>query len=386
VVVDRDHKPSRAGEGDAEPPRPSRPVRLPIGAGLRPRLKKRNLVITLLSSAALAGAAGTSWLRYGGDTSSVAPLPVRAETDGPAVEEGMQDSQEPPAAGFPTARPWSSIRSWVYWLDGPRLDEIATSGFELAVIDYSRDGSAAGEFSTAEIEALRHAGCQRRVLAYLSIGEAEHYRFYWQPGWKAGSPDWIVAQDPDWEGNYWVRYWDPAWQQLIISQYLERIIAQGFDGVYLDRVDAYEEGFARGHEPEMVDFVRAIATYARSKSPLGADFGVLVQNAEALGAKYPDYVALLTGIAREEVYVEATNQPTTASARARVQADLDRFLQHSRGPLVLTVDYADRPERVRECYERARAKGYVPYVTTVDLDRMRVNPGFDPVCQPASFR
>lgn len=48
---------------------------------------------------------------------------------------------------------------------------------------------------------------------------------------------------PHWAGNSKVEYWDPAWQAVIFGSaeaYLDRILAAGFDGVYLDIIDAYE--------------------------------------------------------------------------------------------------------------------------------------------------
>ena len=45
-----------------------------------------------------------------------------------------------------------------------------------------------------------------------------------------------------WVGNFAVQYWGPEWQHILFGtpeSYLERILARGFDGVYLDRVDAF---------------------------------------------------------------------------------------------------------------------------------------------------
>jgi uncharacterized protein (TIGR01370 family) len=185
----------------------------------------------------------------------------------PFVQDERREGTMPASINEPR-RPWDQVNNWVYWLDGPDLEEIGHSAFELAVIDYSADGSAAQEFTRDEIEGLRCNGCQRRILAYLSIGEAEDYRFYWQDTWRPGNPAWIIAENADWQGNYLVAFWDPEWQQLVF-RYLDRIIEQDFDGVYLDRVDAYTDEHASGHEQDMVDFVLALAQHARGRSPLG---------------------------------------------------------------------------------------------------------------------
>lgn len=267
--------------------------------------------------------------------------------------------------------PWRKVQSWAYWLDHPDLAHLGASRFDLLVIDPSADGSAARTFTARQIGMLRRAAPQRRVVAYLSIGQAESYRGYWQRTWRPGSPDWLGAQDPAWPGNYWVKYWQPAWQALVF-QSLAAIVAAGFDGVYLDRVDAYQEGYAAGHEEDMVQFVANLARSARARASLGADFGVIVQNAEELIGDHADYGRFVTGISREEVYVQATDSPTSQAARVEAQRYLDLFYQ--RGGLVLTVDYASQPDLVCSAYQLSRARGYVPYVTDVRLDRLPRDP------------
>jgi cysteinyl-tRNA synthetase len=122
------------------------------------------------------------------------------------------------------------------------LDSLASLGFDLIVMDYEDDG---GAYTSAEISTLKQKS-GAILLAYMSIGEAEDYRFYWQKDWssKRNRPDWIEGENPDWKGNYLVRYWEDAWQQIIFgtdSSYLDAIISQGFDGVYLDKIDSYED-------------------------------------------------------------------------------------------------------------------------------------------------
>jgi len=100
-------------------------------------------------------------------------------------------------------------------------------------------------FTGAEVEALRSKanGGKRLVVCYMSIGEAEDYRYYWKNSWKRGDPEWLYKENPDWEGNYKVKYWMDEWKQIIFGEenaYLDKILDSGFDGVYLDIIDAFE--------------------------------------------------------------------------------------------------------------------------------------------------
>jgi len=97
------------------------------------------------------------------------------------------------------------VNSWLYQLQEINIDSIAASSYDLVVIDYSSDGSANGEFTSSQIQQLKNSG--KIVLSYMSIGEAEDYRYYWQPGWTEGNPSWLGPTNPDWDGNYKVRYW-----------------------------------------------------------------------------------------------------------------------------------------------------------------------------------
>lgn len=140
---------------------------------------------------------------------------------------------------------WADVAEWAVQLQPARkqsraqyLAALGASGYDLALIDYSFDGGADAEYTPEEIAALK-AQLNGKLLAYLSIGEAEDYRWYWNPSWRPGAPAWLGDENPDWKGNYKVHYWDPEWQ-AIIMQYLDKIVAQGFDGVYLDLVDAYQ--------------------------------------------------------------------------------------------------------------------------------------------------
>lgn len=97
----------------------------------------------------------------------------------------------------------------------------------------------------AEVSSLKNKanGGTRLVLCYMSIGEAENYRYYWQTEWNSSKPSWLEKENPLWKGNYKVRYWTSEWKQIMygnVNAYLDKVLFAQFDGVYLDIIDAYE--------------------------------------------------------------------------------------------------------------------------------------------------
>ena len=123
------------------------------------------------------------------------------------------------------------------------LEGIRDTNYDIVLIDLFDDGGAA--LSREDVDSLRvkKNGGMRLVIAYMSIGEAEDYRYYWKPEWSVNPPAWMETENANWEGNYEVRYWDPDWQLIIYGNddlYLKRTIDAGFNGVYLDIIDAFE--------------------------------------------------------------------------------------------------------------------------------------------------
>ncbi|WP_320174878.1 MJ1477/TM1410 family putative glycoside hydrolase [Maridesulfovibrio sp.] len=175
--------------------------------------------------------------------------------------------------------PHIKINSWAYQLQGPKIATLAESPYDLLVIDYSKDGSDKNRFSAKEISVLHKFN--KTVLCYFSIGEAEDYRFYWQKEWKDNPPRFLGEENPDWAGNFKVKYWREDWWEKGLRPYLDRIIEAGFDGVYLDIVDAYwfwhEQGIdVRNTADDMVKLIKRIGDYTRTKA--GKNFIICPQN------------------------------------------------------------------------------------------------------------
>ncbi|MEA1877482.1 MAG: endo alpha-1,4 polygalactosaminidase [Bacteroidota bacterium] len=144
----------------------------------------------------------------------------------------------------------TSVRNFLYILNQKVFTEhsdfiqaVSATDYDLLIMDlYGENGIS---YTSEEINQLKQKvnGGTRLLICYLSIGEAEDYRYYWQSDWSKNSPDWLGKENPKWDGNYKVRYWHDEWKEIILGQensYLSKILSAGFDGVYLDIIDAFE--------------------------------------------------------------------------------------------------------------------------------------------------
>ncbi|WP_412030281.1 MJ1477/TM1410 family putative glycoside hydrolase [Deinococcus yunweiensis] len=268
-----------------------------------------------------------------------------------------------PEAGTRAQR-LSQAHTWGYQLTGygdARLRAVGGSAFDLVVIDAVDDDGVA--WTSAQLRAAAARPGRARLLAgYLSIGAAEDYRPYWQARWTSAPPAWLLQEDPDWPGSYAVAYWMPEWQTLMLRQ-LDQVIEAGFDGVYLDLVDAYETTPERPTaRADMVTWVCRIAAHARQRDP---HFLIIPQNAAEL-IRDPGYAPCVDALGSEETFVYAMNRPTEAARQQALLADY--ALWKADGKPVFAVDYADIPALVSQTYARARAAGVVPYVTVREAD------------------
>jgi cysteinyl-tRNA synthetase len=309
------------------------------------------------------------------------------------------------------------VSHWLYLLDvnlePEMVARIAASEYDMVVLDFIPSEENNTDYPMAKvIDQLHNAPHPKLVMAYIDTGQAEEYRTYCQPGWGIGDPEWIVGADPDgWEGNFPVAYWYDEWHEIWLGEegYLGAILDAGFDGVYLDWVEAYSDEnvitFAEEDEvdprQEMIWWVEDIADFTRARRP---GFVVIAQNAAEL-AEDDDYLAVIDAIAQEQIWFDggADNDPPGDCPLPRTDAEVDtqayrnslsppcrqqydeypdstlhvsseeylRYLTAARdkGEIIFSVDYALEPENVSWVYETSRGLGFVPFVGNRTLDR-----------------
>jgi cysteinyl-tRNA synthetase len=304
------------------------------------------------------------------------------------------------------------VRFWAYQIQGIEqtgaVQALEASRYDLLVLEPTRTDRDNANFDARGMVRRLHAsaasgsGKTKLVVAYINIGEAEDWRYYWQSNWVAptatqgGSPDFLIRPDPDgWSGNYPVAFWDTRWKNIIINNsdsMLQKALDDGFDGIYMDWVEAYSDeavvaaARAAGVNPveELVEFIGEIRTYARRQD---SDFLIIPQNASELPGLDDDYLALIDAIGQEQIYFDGdadtiwsdadsgdVRMPATGEGYSTqfYEQTLARFV--NAGKVVLSVDYAQQSANVAEAYRRSAANGYVPYVSLRSLSRLTQTP------------
>lgn len=285
----------------------------------------------------------------------------------------------------------SAVKSWGYQLNGLDVEATIAAPHDLLVVDATTGLTADRHFTAQEVARLRTKpdGSRRLVVSYLSIGEAEDYRpeYFSREYLEEDAPDWLMGENPRWKGNRLIRFCSEGWQRTILGDDdgrtlynatepspLNRLIELGFDGVYLDRVDAYSEVAEQCPQARetMIRFVERLAAHARRFKP---GFLVILQNAEELLAD-ARMVRTIDAAAKEDLFYGQDHTEAANPARTVAESIANLRRAKAAGRPVLVVDYVSDKAKVADVTAKAAAQGFIAYIAPRDLGSLRM-PGVD---------
>jgi cysteinyl-tRNA synthetase len=179
---------------------------------------------------------------------------------------------------------------------------------------------------------------------------------------------------------------------LADSGIVRTVARLGFDGIYLDGLDAYDDpdvldAAHREHVDagrEMIDFVARLRGAGRS---VIRDFLVIAQNAPYLLDRDPErYAAAIDALAVEDTWFRGAGDAAWDAPGAGdlinndtgIWSTSSRLAQYrkymTRGLPVFSVDYCRNTDNAQKVYQAARQAGLRPLVTRVALSRMTATP------------
>jgi cysteinyl-tRNA synthetase len=267
----------------------------------------------------------------------------------------------------------NGVKTWAYQLKDvsqEKIDKIAASPFDMVIIDSSMfpDGKEI-RLTREQIESMKKKpdGSRRLVIAYFSAGECEDFRYYWKPEWNKKHPSWVAKVDKQWKGDYVVQYWQPEWQHIVYGSadsLIDRIMDAGFDGISIDRVDAYYYfGDTEERRQQMIDLVKKMTAYVRGKKP---DAVILAQNAEEL-IDHKDYLQSIDAIVKEDLifgisHTEKRNPEGDITHSTKLLDTAKKDGKH-----VFVVEYLAKKENIATARTVMAEHNFVLYVGQRDL-------------------
>ena len=278
------------------------------------------------------------------------PMPAAAPTPPPAAPKPLNSSK--PA--------WLSVPDWgmqTASYDQRGLAPIAASAKGMVIV--GRHNALGQPWPRAEVDA---AAENKWLLAYMAVGEAQKSEWYWQNGWGVGNPPWIVGNNPYFANNVYADLASRDWWNLQFAT-LDRIIDQGFNGVFLDVPDiywlpGYPGGPSRENMAKAVNLVCALAQHGRARVP---GFKLVPNNAINLTSDFPGYANCIDGQLVEGLwYINIGGPPRDEFYRHQKVEELRSV--SAAGKPIFSLDYA--PDyHIELVTVEARKQGYLPYVT-----------------------
>lgn len=260
------------------------------------------------------------------------------------------------AASEPTS-PLRGIKSWVAYYGAAEHAAADLARFDLAVLDPARH---------PPLDIVKRHGSL--VLMYVSLAEVNIRHPSYPP---VAAQPWVLGPNPNWPEARRLDVRAPGYEAWLLEEVVPDALKGPVNGLFLDTADTALE--LERAEPER--FRGAGATLERIVRTLRRAHprAILVLNgglplAERLGR-------VLDGVALESVWTDYDFAGKAYRRRPADQAE-ERATALRRvariGLPVLTLEYAppEDGEWVGRLIRSARENGFVPYVSTIDLQQV----------------
>ncbi|MFA6089564.1 MAG: endo alpha-1,4 polygalactosaminidase [Candidatus Woesearchaeota archaeon] len=255
------------------------------------------------------------------------------------------------------------IKSFHYQLQSTSFKDLKSLNVDFLIIDV--DDSNLNSFQISVLKQTENGKKENmKILSYLSIGEAEDYRNYWKETWKVRNPDFIDLENPEWKGNYKVNYWDVVWQNITIER-IKDIADLGYDGVYLDVVDAFEYYQNKGRDTAKQDMVEFVGTLSKAIKEIYPNFIIVSQSNPELYEE-ENFKNAIDGIGRESVWYQ--NDEKISEDNVNYVLDYMKITKND-GKLVFVIDYPTTNQNVCDFYSKCKEEEFYCLATNVALDR-----------------
>ncbi len=247
------------------------------------------------------------------------------------------------SVGSPLQSRLSDIGSYSVYYGHDSADIEQLVNYDLAIVQ-------PGTLTAAQLQMLHDNGT--RVAAYLTIGELDKD----SADTAKVDPSWVLGTNANW-GSKFIDATQPGWQALVQDRAAE-LMKAGYDGFFLDTLDTVDLYPKTG--PGLVKIVQDLrAKYKDAVIVQNRGFSLLNQTAPSIDAVMFESFSSSYDF-KKKTYGAVGGDPSYVQNVAK------------RGLKVLALDYAEpsQGDLITKSYERAKSYGFVPYVSTINLDKV----------------
>lgn len=238
----------------------------------------------------------------------------------------------------------------------PPLNELRA--FDIVVVDADH----------ANIDPQAYHSEYSQLFAYASVGEVHRSKNYFAKIPK----NWLKSKNQAWD-SYVLDQSSPEWSNFFAEQVIAPLWAKGYRGFFLDTLDSYQlisqnEQQRHVQQQGLINTIKTIKQrWPEAKLIFNRGFEILpqVHNAAFM-------------VAAESLYQSwnaSANQYQTVNSedRAWLKNQLQQVKDNYQLP-VLVIDYVAHAERelARQTAAKIRHDGFIPWVTTGDLDSLGI--------------
>lgn len=205
---------------------------------------------------------------------------------------------------------------------------------------------------------------KKTVLGYLSLGEVSPDRSFFKEIDQQGL---LYQANPTWPDSRYVDMRSEKWIAKVIQEIIPSILFQRFSGIFIDTLDAADSmekndpiAF-KGSQEAAIRLIRTIRLhYPQIKIMVNRGFSILPHIAEAIDMVLAESIYINSN---EKVYQEISDQ---LHSLKQSNPDLELY----------SLDYWDPsdPKGIKALYDKQRKEGFIPYVTTPELNQIIPEP------------
>jgi polysaccharide biosynthesis protein PelA len=213
-------------------------------------------------------------------------------------------------------------------------------------------------------------GHGRDLLGYLSLGEIESHRAYFDSAKTEGL---LLRENPAWPGSFSVDFRNPRWRRRVIQDLVPAILASGFNGIFLDTLDD-AAALERADPQKYRGMIAAAADLVRSLRQAFPQIRIMVNRGYDLLPQIAPLIDILLGESVYTTYDAQHKSYTRVSASQYEQQvhSMREALRWNPRLRICSLDYWNPSDsrEIRRIYQVERANGFAPYVATRELDRI----------------